>query len=166
MKSIRLVGGSLLLAVLAACSSTPDTAVLTAPAFAKGSSGGGGTPTPAPNLAGHWAEVQNPPFQLPDGTYQVTFYEFDATQSGSTLSGTVNRYVSYYDANMQPLVLRRDLGTPGKLTGSISGTTVTLGFIRVGESKLTSGYTTTLSADLRTLTVQNPTEFGPKAFVR
>ena len=168
MKSFRLFGSSLLLVALAACSNTADTAVMTAPAFAKG--GGGGTPAPvpapSPSLVGHWAEVQNPPFQLPDGTYQVTFYEFDAQQSGTTISGTVNRYVSYYDANMQPIVLRVDLGTPGTLNGTISGSTVTLGFIKVGEGKITSGYTTTLSADLRTLTVQNPTQFGPKSFVR
>jgi hypothetical protein len=166
MKSLRLLGSTVLLFALAACAGS-SSADIAGPSFAKG----GGTPTPppptAPSLVGHWTEVQNPPFLLPDGTSQVTFYEFDVlTQKGSVLDGKVNRYVSYWDAAMQPIVVRRNLGTAGTLTGSINGTAVTLGFIKVGEGKLTSGYAGTLSADGKTITISNPTEFGPHAFTR
>lgn len=167
MKSFRLLGTSLMIAAMAACSSPTDVATLNGPAFAKGGgSGGTPTPVPSPSLVGHWTEVPGTPFRLPDGTYQLTWYEFDALQSGSTLSGSVNRYVSYWDVDFQPVVVRRDLGRAGTLSGSISGTTVTLGFAKVSEAKLNSGYTATLSADLNTLTVTRSSPGVVTGFVR
>jgi hypothetical protein len=169
MKSLRLLGSTVLMFALAACAGSPS-ADIAGPSFAKGGGTAGTpspTPAPAPSLIGHWVEVQNAPFLLPDGTSQVTFYEFDVlSQKGAVLDGKVNRYVSYWDAAMQPIVVRRNLGTAGTLSGSVNGTAVTLGFIKVGEGKLTSGYTATLSADGNTITIINPTEFGPHVFTR
>jgi hypothetical protein len=169
--SFRMLGASLMIAAMAACSSPTDVVDLQGPAFAKGG-GTGGTPTPTPtpvpatSIAGHWTEVGGTPFRLPDGTYQLTWYEFDALQSGGTISGSANRYVSYWDADFQPIVVRRDLGRAGILSGSVVGTTVTLGFSKVSEAKLNSGYTTTLSADLNTLSVTRSSPGVVVAFVR
>jgi len=43
---------------------------------------------------------------------------------------------------------------------------VHLGFLRVNESKQNLGYVTTLSADLKSLTVVNPTQYGAVGFTR
>jgi|CXWL01.1.fsa_nt_gi hypothetical protein len=166
MKSLRLAALALVTVALAACSDLPTTP--NSPTFAKGGgTGGGGTPAPAPapNLAGHWVESPKRHAAIPGG-FQEVWYEFDAIQSGKTLSGTVRRYVSYFDANDVQYIFRRDLGAPGKLSGSINGTAVNIGFLKITEAKLNIGYVTTLSTDLTTLTVNTPTAFGAQGFVR
>jgi hypothetical protein len=159
---VRLASASLII-LIAACSDGPTNAVspIAEPSFKT-------VPTPAgiPNLSGHWVESPKLHYVLPDGRAQEVWYEFDAQQSGTTLSGTVRRYVSYFDVGGNPTVVRFDLGSPGKLSGTVGATSATIGFLRVNENKQNLGYSTTISNDASTLTVLNPTQYGAKGFVR
>lgn len=163
MHSSRPAVFAILAILLTACSSESPTAISAPiePMLAK-------TPSlpPSPDLTGHWVESPKLHYILPDGRAQEVWYEFDVKQSGTTLSGTVRRYVSYFDVSGAPTVVRFDLGSPGKVNGSVSGNTVNLGFRRVNETQQNLGYVTTLSADLRTMTVNNPAPYGAVGFVR
>ncbi|MBK6306538.1 MAG: hypothetical protein IPF47_12830 [Gemmatimonadetes bacterium] len=163
MTSFRPAALAVVALLLAACSADAPTAIpaVDAPLLAKTP-----TPVPSPDLSGHWVENPKLHYILPDGRAQEVWYEFDVRQSGLTLSGSVRRYVSYFDVNGAPTVVRFDLGSPGKVSGSIAGSTVHLGFLRVNESKQNLGYVTTLGADLKSLTVVNPTQYGAVGFTR
>jgi hypothetical protein len=157
----------------AACSDAPTMPNSGAAAFAKTPAPSPTpaptpTPTPAPavSLTGHWVDGQILHFVLPDGTAQEVWYEFDAVQKGTKLTGIARRYVSYFDVTGVAIVVRRDLGAPGDLTGTVNGNDVSIGFIKITESKLNLGWQTTLSADGNTLTVNVPTEFGVRRWVR
>ena len=153
MISFRTLGTSVLVIALAACSQS-STADIVGPSFAKG--GGSPSPVVGPNLTGHWVESPVLHSVLPNYAQEV-WYEFDVAQSGSSLSGVVRRYVSYWDLSGVPTVVRRDLGSPGKVTGNAASTPISVGFIKVNEGKQTFGYQLSLSADGTTLTVINPT---------
>jgi hypothetical protein len=163
MKSFRLLGHSLMLLALGACADNSAVADLAGPSFAKG--GGSTTPVVAPNLAGHWVQSGVVRSVLPSYQQEV-WYEFDVTQSGSTLSGVVRRYVSYWDLSGHPTVVRRDLGSPGKVNGNAGSTPITIGFIKVNEGKQTFGFSLSASADLNTLTVLGTSSSGVTGFVR
>jgi hypothetical protein len=156
---------------LTACADSPTMPSTGSAAFAKTPAPAptpSPTPAPAPgvSLTGHWVDGQVLHFVLPDGTAQEVWYEFDAVQKGTKLTGIARRYVSYWDVSGNAIVVRRDLGAPGDLNGTVSGSDVSIGFIKITESKLNLGWQTTLSADGNTLTVNTPTEFGVKRWVR
>ena len=162
MKSLRLIAavGALL---LSACTDAPTSVVATdAPPSLKT------LPVPAgvPNLSGHWVESPKLHYVLPAGNAQEVWYEFDATQSGTALSGTVRRYVSYFDAAGNPTAVRIDLGSPGKLVGTVSATTAAVGFQRITESKKNLTYFTTITNGGTYLSVDAPAPFGAVGFTR
>jgi hypothetical protein len=163
MRSLRLIAAAGVL-LLAACTNDAPTAAVattTAPSLKTAA-----VPAGVPNLAGHWVESPKLHYVLPAGNAQEVWYEFDVTQSGTTLSGTVRRYVSYFDAAGNPTVVRFDLGSPGKVSGSVTATQASIGFIKVNEGKQNLGYFTTITNGGTYLSVDTPTQFGAAGFTR
>lgn len=143
-----------LCAVLAACSAT-DLSTAPEGQAAKGGGGGGGG-TPPGFYTGMW--IQNPASVgfLQDGTRQELSIEVDMTQSGSVIGGTARQYVSYYHPDGTSVV-HISVGTPGRVSGTVTATGMTLGITRLGEPKRNYGFVLTLSADSTSLLNLAPT---------
>lgn len=159
--SLRLRFAALASILLAACSAPTAPGDL-APAYAKGSSGT--TPAITPSLAGHWKQSNEMLYQSVLGTTH-SWYEFDATQSGGTLSGSAVRHSIIYNAD-GTVAYPEFTGSPGKLSGTVKGdSTATIVFNRIEETKVTLSYAVKLNAN-GTLTVINPVANGPQSFTR
>jgi hypothetical protein len=157
----RILSAVLLLSVAAACVTPTAPADLSA-SFAKGA--GGTTPAIAPNLTGHWKMTNEMLFQSVLGTTH-SWYEFDAKQSGGTLSGSAVRHSVVYNADGS-IALAEFTGSPGKLLGTVkTDSTATIIFDRIEETKVTLSYAVKLRAD-GVLVVLNPVAGGPQSFTR
>jgi len=169
MSRLRLLSLSVVVVALTACADAPSAPLATSrAAFASGSGGGGGgggVATPEFYTGSWW---QTPPQRttLLDGAVQEITIQLQMTQKGTKIDGTARRYLTTYD-NLGNLVLQGfDLGSPGKITGSVTATGLSLGVRGLGEAKSNVGYVLDLSADSTTLVNRNPGAFGPQAFAR
>ncbi len=142
-----------LCAVLAACSATDLT---TAPGGQAAKGGGGGGGTPPGFYTGMWIQSPASVGILQDGTRQELSIEVDMTQSGSVIGGTARQYVSYYHPDGTSVV-HISTGTPGRVSGTVTATGMTLGITRLGEPKRSYGFVLTLSADSTALLNLAPT---------
>jgi hypothetical protein len=153
------------LATLAACSGT-DTGTGPSTSAAKGGGGGGGGTTPG-FYSGFW--VQSPPSIgfLQDGTRQELSIEATLTQSGNVISGTGRKFVSYYHPDGTS-VTHISVGTPGKISGTVTAAGINFSIIKLGEPKLNYSFTLVLSADSTRLVAINPPSHpdAPTSFTR
>lgn len=155
------------LAVLAACSGT-DTGTGPSTSAAKG---GGGTP---PGFySGTW--LQTPPTRSlllgygasgTDTLFTDLTLHLNLVQSGTKLSGSVSRYITTWDNHGVFLYRDVDAGSPGKVSGTVTGTTLAVLVSGLGETKINVRYPLVASADGRTLVNQAPTPTTPAAFTR
>ncbi|MBK7907997.1 MAG: hypothetical protein IPJ78_15745 [Gemmatimonadetes bacterium] len=114
--------------------------------------GADGPTTTAGAYDGFWVESPTSRFQLPNGTFQEVWVEFTLSTKNGSYTGTANRYVSYYDAAGNPIALRTNLGTPGRVSATETAAGINVGITRLGESKLSIGYQFGASADKTVLT--------------
>lgn len=126
----------------------PDTQVAATVANAKGA----GTPEAAGPYDGLWVESPTSRFRLPDGTFQEVWVEFTLVTSKGAIGGSAIRYVSYYAADGTPVVVRRSLGTPGRVSATITAAGVDVGITKLAEPKLTIGYQLAANAERTVLT--------------
>lgn len=156
--------GSLL---LAACSAPSATGVDLMSSATTASLAKGVAPAPiSPDLTGHWTQTNQTVFVSPTlGTTTYSWYEFDARQSGATLSGSAVRHMNIFDAN-GTLLYDNITGSPGKLTGTVkTDGTASIVFNRIEETKITVRYNVKLDASGQ-LVVVAPAANGPQAFKR
>jgi hypothetical protein len=164
---LRLVGASLLALTLAACATEPMAPGAANSAIALKN----GVPDPAPSPAtgidytGLWVETGTPIGYIGGGRSQQIWVEFEITRSGSGFSGTAHRYITYFLDGVVTTA-RIDLGTPGRVTATPTAAGLNVTIQKLAEQKLNLGYTTAVSADLRTLTVINPKVLGGTSFVK
>lgn len=146
-----------------ACASPTAPLTESAPLFARGST----VPAINPNLAGHWRQTnQVTVVNASLGTTTVMWYEFDAKQSGGTLSGSAVRHMNVFNSSTGAVMYDNITGSPGKLLGTVkSDSTATIIFDRIDETKVTLSYAVKLDAT-GTLSVISPTAGGPQAFAK
>ncbi|MBP7550299.1 MAG: hypothetical protein KA761_08425 [Gemmatimonadaceae bacterium] len=114
--------------------------------------GADNTPSAPGAYDGFWVESPTSRFRLPNGTSQEVWVEFTLSSKNGVYGGTANRYVSYYDADGNPIALRTNLGTPGRVSATETAAGINVGITRLGESKLSIGYQFGASADKTVLT--------------
>jgi hypothetical protein len=161
-RSVLMLCGAL---ALAACSAQPGADVA-GPLLSKSGTTDGGTTTPAidPDLTGHWKQTNPIHVTTTLGTTDYWF-EFDALQSGGTLTGKAVQHMNTFNVDGSPWLVDFT-GSPGKLSGVVkTDSTATITFNKINETKVTMSYKVKLSAD-GVLVVLNPTANGPVSFVR
>jgi hypothetical protein len=163
-----LVLGTVLLGACSADSTSPvgPTAV-SAAASAQGSGsgggGGGGVPAPTSPYNGYW--IQDAPVHLPlfDGS-QDQWFEFSLTMNGTTGSGTVNMFITDYDAAGNITLNRIQVGRPAKVTATLTATGISIVFDRVTESKIRIGLSGGLTADSTGIAITSPNLYNITGF--
>lgn len=139
----------------AACSASPTApSASAASALAVGSADQLQAKTPAAPtpFSGTW--TQNPVVVVPQangGTGNV-WTRLQLTQKGSTITGEARRYISTWDASGNPVWVAFDLGSPGKVTGTATASSMAIVIRDYTETKITLSLTLALSADGSTLT--------------
>lgn len=115
---------------------------------------------------GRWS--QNPAIHtvLLTGEAQDVWAEIFITQDGTKISGTARRYLNSFDANGAPVLVGYDLGSPGRVTGSVTATGLSLNIRGLGEANQNVSYTFTLSPDGTRLINAHPVAFSIASFVR
>lgn len=154
-------------ALLGACAGSNPASPSEGPMAA--AKGAGGTTTPA-FYTGTW--VQSPPTRTiltgqgasgTDTLFTDLTLKMLLTQSGTKLSGSVHRYITTWDNHGVFLYVDVDAGTPGKLTGTVGASGISVSVRDLGETKISAVWVFTLSADGHTLANQGA---GPAAFIR
>lgn len=136
-----------LLVAATACSTAPTAP--TAPAAQLVSEAGLQAKTPAaPTLfAGTWYQDPVMTIPQPGGGVAEATVRLQLTQKGTTITGEARRFLSTWDVNGNPLLVSLDQGSPGKVTGTVSGSNASLLVRDFLETKLTVALALTVSAD-------------------
>lgn len=136
-----------LLVAATACSTAPTAP--TAPAAQLVSEAGLQAKTPAaPTLfAGTWYQDPVMTIPQPGGGVAEATVRLQLTQKGTTITGEARRFLSTWDVNGNPLLVSLDQGSPGKVTGTVSGSNASLLVRDFLETKLTVTLALTVSAD-------------------
>lgn len=153
-----LVLGTIFLGACSADATSPvgPTAV-SASAAAKGAGGGGGggVPAPASPYDGYWRQDVPAHLQLFDGS-QDQWFEFSLTMNGTTGTGTVEMFITDYDAAGNITLNRLQVGRPAKVTATLTATGISIVFDRVTESKIRIGLSGGLTADSTGIAITSP----------
>ncbi len=172
LTGLRATFAVALLTLTAACSSSPmaptaaGSVVASAAATDAKGSDGPGTPAAPAVFAGVW--LQEVPAQLPqaNGGSAQAWVQLSMTQKGSTLSGEARRFISTWDANGNPVWVMFDLGSPGKVSGTVTGGSASVVVRAFAETKVNFTLALTASADGTRLTNATPNNYGITAFVK
>lgn len=154
-----------------ACSSSP-TAPSSASAgtvvLAAGDQSQAKTPSAPAPFSGTW--YQDPVQVVPQGNGGTghVYTRLTLTQKGSTITGEARRFISTWDAAGAPVWVDFDLGSPGKVTGTATATSMSIVIRDYTETKQTLSLGLALSADGTRLsaTAGVPNAFGISGFRR
>lgn len=155
----------------AACSSSPTAPSVSgssALALAASDQLQAKTPAAPAPFSGTWTQAPVVVVPQANGGTGHVWTRLQLTQKGSTMTGEARRYISTWDASGNPVLVALDLGSPGKVTGTVTGSSMAIVIRDYTETKITLSLTLAPSADGATLaaTAGTPNVLSLSTFTR
>ncbi len=165
-RGLRGVCAVALLVAATACSTSPTAPSVPAGQLASDAGLQAKAPAGPTLFAGTWYQAPVMTIPQPGGGVAEATVRLQLTQKGTTITGEARRFLSSWDASGNPLLVALDQGSPGKVTGTVSGSTASVVLRDFLETKLTFTLALTVSADGTRLSTASPNTVAITGFKR